>query len=185
MTTSESIGTYAKVLYDLASAAGDVDAVDAGIRTVVETVRGSVELRDALANEALPAEMKRAIVRDIFGAETAPEAVAIASLAIERGHGGALGEIAARFAEIAEAERGVVVAEVTTAIPLTDALRASVTAKLAESLGRPVSLRERVDASILGGIRVNVAGRILDGSLSSQLDAMRSTLANASQGGEA
>lgn len=185
MTTSESIGTYAKVLYDLASAAGDVDAVDAGLRTVVETVRASVELRDALANEALPAEKRRAIVRDIFSAEVAPEAVAIASLAIERGFGSALGEISARFGEIAEAERGVVVAEVTTAIPLTDALRASVTAKLTESLGRPVSLRERVDASILGGIRVNVAGRILDGSLSSQLDVMRSTLANASQGGEA
>jgi len=42
-----------------------------------------------------------------------------------------------------------------------------------------------VDASILGGIRINVAGRVLDGSLSSQLDAMRSTLGTASQGGEA
>jgi F-type H+-transporting ATPase subunit delta len=73
---------------------------------------------------------------------------------------------------------------VTTAIPLTDALRASLTEKLAAALGRPVTLRERVDGSILGGIRINVAGRVLDGSLSSQLDAMRATLSNASQGGE-
>ena len=98
--------------------------------------------------------------------EVAPEAVAIATLAVERGHGGSLGTIAERFGEIAEAERGVVVAEVTTAVPLTDALRASLTEKLAAALGRPVSLRERVDASILGGIRINVAGRVLDGSLS-------------------
>ena len=185
MTTSENIGTYARVLYDLASAADVVDAADAGLRAVVETVRGSVELRDALASEVLPAEKKRAIMVDIFSAEIAPEAVAIASLAIERGYGNALGQIAERFGEIAEAERGVVVAEVTTAVPLTDALRQSVTAKLAESLGRPVSLRERVDASILGGVRINVAGRILDGTLSSQLDTMRSTLSNASLGGEA
>jgi len=185
MTTSEGIGTYARVLFELANAAGAVDAVDAGMRKVVETLRGSVELRDAFADESLPAEKKRAIMSDIFSGSVAPEAVAIATLVIERGMGGSLATIAERFGEIAEAERGIVVAEVTTAVPLTDALRASLTEKLAKSLGRPVTLRERVDGSILGGIRINVAGRVLDGSLSSQLDAMRTTLSNASQGGEA
>jgi F-type H+-transporting ATPase subunit delta len=185
MTTSETIATYARTLFDLASAADAVDAVDAGLRTVVETIRGSVDLRDALAGDALPAERKRAIVGDLFSEAIAPEAVAIATVAIERGMGGMLDQIAERYAEIAEKERGIVVAEVTTAIPLNDALRASLTEKLTASLGRPVSLRERVDESILGGIRINVAGRVLDGSLSSQLDAMRNTLSNASQGGEA
>jgi F-type H+-transporting ATPase subunit delta len=185
MTTSETIGTYARALFELANAADSVDAVDAGMRAIVEAVRGSVELRDALADEALPAEKKRAIMGDIFAGTVAPEAVAIATVAVERGLGASLGQIAERFGEVAEKERGIVVAEVTTAVPLTDALRASLTDKLATALGRPVSLRERVDGSILGGIRINVAGRVLDGSLSSQLDAMRATLTTASQGGEA
>ncbi len=185
MTTSEGIGTYARVLFELANVADAVDAVGAGLQTIVETVVGSVELRDALADESITPEKKREIMREIFAGSVAPEAVAIAMLAIERGLGGSLGAISARFGEIAEAERGIVVAEVTTAIPLNDALRASLTEKLAAALGRPVSLRERVDEAILGGIRINVAGRVLDGSLSSQLDAMRATLSNASQGGEA
>ncbi|MDZ4169801.1 MAG: ATP synthase F1 subunit delta [Coriobacteriia bacterium] len=185
MTTSESIGTYARVLFELASAADAVDAVGAGMQTIVDTVVGSVELRDALADESITPEKKRGIVSDVFSGSVAPEAVAIAAVAIERGLGGSLGAIFARFGEIAEAQRGIVVAEVTTAIPLTDALRASLTEKLAAALGRPVALRERVDEAILGGIRINVAGRVLDGSLSSQLDAMRATLSNASQGGEA
>lgn len=184
MTTSESIGTYARVLFELAAASDSVDSVDAGMRTVVETVRGSVELRDALADESITPEKKREIVRDLFSGSMAPEAVAIASLAIERGLVASLGDIVARFGEIAEAERGIVAADITTAIPLNEALRASLTEKLAAALGRPVTLRERVDESILGGIRISVAGRVLDGSLSSQLDAMRSVLSNASQGGE-
>lgn len=185
MTTSETIGTYARALFELADAAGDVDAVDAGMRAIVETVSGSVELRDALADQALPAENKRSVMAQIFSGKVAPEAVAIATVAVERGHAGSLALIAERFGEVAEAERGIIVAEVTTAVALNDALRASLTEKLAASLGRPVSLREKVDGSILGGIRINVAGRVLDGSLSSQLDAMRSTLTTASQGGEA
>lgn len=184
MTTSESVGAYARVLFELASAADAVDAVDAGMHAVSETVRGSVELRDALSDESISAEKKREILRDLFSGPVAPEVVAIASLAIERGMSGSLGAITTRFGEIAEAERGIVVADVTTAVPLTDALRASLTEKLSATLGRPVTLRERVDGSILGGIRINVAGRVLDGSLSSQLDAMRATLSNASQGGE-
>ena len=185
MTTSETIETYARALFELASAAGDVDAVDAGFVAVVESVRGSVELRDALADTSLPAEKKRAILGDLFSGKVAPEAVAIATVLVERGLVGSLGQVAERFRQVAEAERGVVVAEVTTAVPLTDALRASITEKLTATLGRPVSLRESVNGSILGGIRINVAGRVLDGSLSSQLDAMRSTLGSASQGGEA
>lgn len=185
MTTSETLATYARALFDLATATDAVDAVDSGMRAIVETVRGSVQLRDTIADDSIPAEKKRAIMVDVFSGQVAPEAVAIASLAIERGLGGSLGIIAERFSEVAEKERGIVVADVTTAIPLTDALRASLTDKLAAVLGRPVSLRERVDGAILGGIRINVGGRVLDGSLSAQLDAMRQTLSTASQGGEA
>ena len=96
-----------------------------------------------------------------------------------------LGELARRFSEIAEAERGVVVAEVTTAIELDDALRAKLVKQIAAAVGRPVTLREQVDGSILGGIRINVAGRVLDGTVASQLDSVRQALTTARQGGEA
>lgn len=185
MTTSEITRAYARALFDLANAADAVDAADEGFRMIVETVRGSVELRDVLADSAVPAEKKRAVVRDLFADAASPEAVAIASTMVERGLSGSLGDVARVFGEIAEAERGIVVVDVTTAVPMSDDTRASLIQKLAASLGRPVSLRERVDGSILGGIRINVGGRVLDGSLSSQLDAMRAALATSSQGGEA
>jgi len=96
-----------------------------------------------------------------------------------------LGDLARAFSEIAEAERGIVVAEVTTAIALDDALRAKLVKQISAALGRPVTLRERVDEAILGGIRINVAGRVLDGTITSQLDAVRQALTTTRQGGEA
>ncbi len=185
MTTSEIIRTYARVLFDLASAVDAVDETDEGLRVIIETVRGNVELRDALSDSGIPGEKKRDIVRDLFANAVSPEAIAVAGLLVERGAAGDLSEIRRVFSEIAEQERGIVVAEVTTAIALTDGVRTTLREKLAGGLGCPVSLRERVEPSILGGIRINVAGRVLDGSLVSQLDAMRATLSNASQGGEA
>ena len=185
MTTSEIARTYARVLFDLASAADAVDAADEGLRAVAEAVRGHIDLRNTLADAGVPAAKKREILRDIFGTVVSPEVVSVVTLAVERGNTASLDEVARVFGEIAEVERGIVVAEITTAVPLDDALRASITDKLAASLGRPVTLRERVDASIVGGVVIKVAGRVLDGSLSSQLTAVRTTLSAASQGGEA
>ncbi|TLM80054.1 MAG: ATP synthase F1 subunit delta [Actinobacteria bacterium] len=183
MTTSETTGAYARALYDLAALTDSVDAADESLAAIVEAIRGNVALRDALADPAVPGEKKRAIVRDVFTAQS-PEAVAVAGLLAERGEAASIDAVAAAYREIAEKERGIVVAEVTTAVPLDEALRSSVTGKLSASLGRPVALRERVDAAVLGGIRIKVAGRVLDGTLSSQVNAMRAVLSSTPQGGE-
>jgi F-type H+-transporting ATPase subunit delta len=112
-----------------------------------------------------------------------PEALAVVTLLVERDLAALLPDVARLYGEIAEAERGIIAAEVTTAVPLDDALRASLTDKLAASLGRPVALRERVDASIVGGVVIKVAGRVLDGSVASQLEGVRRALAT-EPGGE-
>jgi len=184
MTTSEIAETYARVLFDLATVADSVDTTGEGINSVAETIRGHMDLREALIDAQVTAEKKRDVLRDIFGESASPEVLAIVTLAVDRGHTESLGQIASEFTAIAEKERGIVVADVTTAIALDDATRASIIKKLSAALDRPVTLRERVDESIVGGIVIEVAGRVLDGSMSSQLDTMRSVLSSSPQGGE-
>lgn len=185
MGTSETIETLARVLFELATVSDVVDAVDADLASVAKAVRGHVDLHQALRDTSLPVEKKRDILRDIFGEQVTPEALAIVTLMVERGMTDSLSELTRVFSETAEAKRGVIVAEVTTAIELDDALRAKLVKQISEATGRPVTLRERVDESILGGIRINVAGRVLDGTVTSQLGSVRQALITARQGGEA
>jgi len=185
MRSSELVETYARVLFDLASLNNAADAADEGLKSVVTAVRGNIDLREALSDTSIPAEKKRDVLRDIFGENVAPEALAIVTLLVDRGMTDRLGDVSRVYGEIAERERGIVVAEVTTAVPLTDELRAKLIEKLSVALDRTVSLRESVDASILGGIVIRVAGRVLDGSVTSQLKDLRLALATARQGGEA
>lgn len=184
MRSSDTAESYARALFDLAVLSDAVDAVDEGMSAIAETVRSHSGLRDTLLDAVVPGSKKREILREIFGESAAPEAVSVTSAMVERGHTRLIDDVARLFREIAERERGVVVAEVTTAVPLDDGMREKVAGKLSASLDRPVTLRERVDASILGGIVIKVAGRVLDGSLSSQLNAMRVTLSTTPQGGE-
>jgi len=185
MRTSETVETLARVLFELATLADVVDRVDEDLASVVKAVRGHVELHQALTDTSLPAEKKRDIMRELFGPVVAPETLAIVTLMVERGLVNSLGDLARLYRETAETERGVVVAEVTTAIELDDALRERLSHQIAAALGRPITLREKVDESILGGIRVNVAGRVFDGTVTSQLEGVRQALTTARQGGEA
>jgi F-type H+-transporting ATPase subunit delta len=182
MRTSDVASAYARTLFELASLADSVDETDRGLVSAAAVARGSLDLRAALTDASVPAETKRGVLREIFGDAVTPEALAVVTLLVERGHTDLLGDVAGRFGEIAETERGIVVAHVTTAVPLDDALRASLTKKLVASLGRPVSLREEVDASILGGVVIKVAGRVLDGSVVSQLAEARRTLVTVPEG---
>ena len=185
MRTSETIETLARVLFELATLADTVDAVDADLASVARSVRGHVDLHRTLTDTSLAPEKKRDILRELFGDQVTPETLAIVTLAVERGLTDSLGELARTYGETAEAERGIVVVEVTTAIELDDALREKLIGQLSDAIDRPVTLRERVDRSIVGGIRINVAGRVLDGTVTSQLAGVRQALATARQGGEA
>jgi F-type H+-transporting ATPase subunit delta len=184
MPSNDTASAYARALFELASLSGSVDAADVSLATVVAAVRGELDLREALTDTSVPVEAKRAVLREIFGSDVTPEALAIVTLLVERDLAELLADVARIYAEIAEAERGIVAADVTTAVPLDDALRASLTDKLAASLGRPVSLREHVDAGIVGGVVIKVAGRVLDGSVASQLEGVRRALST-DPGGEA
>jgi len=67
-------------------------------------------------------------------------------------------------------------AEVTSALPLTDAEQQAVRKDVIAKLGENATLSFRVDPAILGGLIVRVGDKILDGSVSGKLEELRQTL---------
>jgi F-type H+-transporting ATPase subunit delta len=183
MSSSDAAYTHARALFDLAVLSDSVDAADEGLDTAIRAVRAHAGLRDALAEPSVPAEKKREVLREIFESEVTPEVLAMVTLVVDTGHLELLEEVKRHFREISEAERGMVVADVTTAVGLSDGLRDSLIDKLKSALGRPVTLRERIDPSIVGGIVINVGGKVLDGSVALQLGEARAALARTESGG--
>ncbi len=67
-------------------------------------------------------------------------------------------------------------AEVTSALPLTQDEQVAVRGEILQKLGSAGSVSFRVDPSILGGLVVRVGDRVVDGSLSGQLEDLRQSL---------
>jgi F-type H+-transporting ATPase subunit delta len=95
----------------------------------------------------------------------------------QRGDLGLLPEIVTalqvRMARAGEAKTPV---EVVSALPLTEAERAALAAKLADQYGAGLEFAYRVDPAILGGLVIRVGDKLIDGSVASKLAAMKQAL---------
>jgi F-type H+-transporting ATPase subunit delta len=103
----------------------------------------------------------------------------LATILISKNNFGLIVAVCADFQDILDDYRGIQKAEVTTAVPLDE----KGTLKLAEYLeaitGKKIILTLKVDPQIIGGIIARVAGKIIDGSTSTQLAALRNDFASA------
>ncbi len=181
--SKQIVATYAVVLFDAASSESAVDVVGTQLEDAVRIIRGHAELRDALLGESAPAAVRASVAREVF-ASMHPVLVTTLAVLAERGEMSMLSSIVEGYGQVAEARRDTVAVEVTTVVELTDVLRDAIKAKLSADFGKDVVLREKIDASIIGGVVISASGRRLDASIASQLEAARVTLSTAHTGGD-
>ncbi len=98
---------------------------------------------------------------------------------LEKGKLDELEDVSIEYQRLMDSYHGVEgaeIAEVTTAIPLDEGDMLELGKKLTEILGRPVVIKAKVDSSIVGGIRIMVGDKLIDGSLRHRLDMLSKEL---------
>lgn len=186
LVIKETVDTYAQVLLDAANAAGGQEAVlevRDQLEVVTKALRSNIDLQVALAEKAYTPEQREELVRNVFTGMH-PALVDVLLVMSERDDLELANRVYAAFDGLIEEKLGVVVVDVTTAVPLDDALRETISNKAVQDLGKKVVLRERVDKSILGGIIMSASGRRIDASIATQLDTARTVLKTTTDGGE-
>jgi F-type H+-transporting ATPase subunit delta len=135
-------------------------------------------LSRALTSPAIPVTVKRDIVLAVIDAvgSVPVEVRRMMAMLAERDRLAELPELAAAFSDQLMDANRVLRADVVTAVPLSDASRAALTATLGRATGKSVTLHERVDPSIIGGVIARVGSFVYDASLTRQLDRMREQL---------
>jgi len=168
---------YARALLELGQETNSLDSLIADLERAAATFAESAELRAALGNPLLSREAKNAIVTDVAVAlGITGNAKNTLRLLVDRQRIDALPSIAARLRELVDREKGVLVAEVTTATRLSQGFYDRLKGDLEKHTGKSVSLRTSEDTSLIGGVVVRVGDTIIDGSLKSRLDSLKQSL---------
>lgn len=79
-------------------------------------------------------------------------------------------ELVVRMIEQELADRGIVIAEVTSAHPLDETMKERIEQLLDT---KTLYLREKIDSGVLGGIRIDTPGKRLDATLAHKITALR------------
>lgn len=168
---------WATALLEIGSESGQLEQLVDEIFRTAEIYEGSAELRSALANPLLSVQAKQEIVGELAGrlglGAVAKNAL---GLLVHRRRMPALPAIAARLREMADERRGLLRAEVLTAMPLPEEYFTKLQRELERITGRRIALDRKLDPSLICGVVARVGDTVYDGSLISRIRQMKESM---------
>ena len=150
-----------------------------GLEDVVTAAAEVPELRELLRNPQLDPRARAAALEDVLalGDQLLRNFLLVL---VDKGRIGQLEVIAEEFERLVAEQEGVLSAELTTAVELSDDDERRLLQQIETASGRKVEATRHVDPGLIGGIVLQVGSHRLDASVRGRLDRLRRALVGAS-----
>ncbi|MFQ5855396.1 MAG: ATP synthase F1 subunit delta [Anaerolineae bacterium] len=143
-------------------------------------IKERIERRDlvtALDDPVKPFDEKKPLLEDVLGSDIDRRARNFVYTLASNSDVSMLDEIISDYERLLrQGAFELPLAQVTTAIPLTDTEREAIEQRLYRRFGEEVEVNYRVDPSIIGGVTIQIGDKYIDGSVATKLGAMRERL---------
>ena len=167
---------YARALFDAARDENRLEPVRDDVARLAQAVAEVPELRELLRNPQLDPRAKAAALEDLLeGGDKIVRNFVL--LLADKGRAGIFEEIAREFELLIAEHEGIVHAELTTAVELSDKEARDLLEQIEQAAGRKVEATRSVDPSLIGGIVLQVGSHRLDASVRGRLERLRRELA--------
>jgi F-type H+-transporting ATPase subunit delta len=160
---------YAEALFNQAKAADVVDLIESDLGLITYSFETIPSLEEAIVSPLIPAFKKREIVTSVFQNKVHELTLYYLYLLIDHRREEAIKHTEAEYIRLANEARGILAAEVTSAVELTEEEVVRLKQKLSEHTGKRVDIMVNVDPSIIGGLIVRIGDTVMDGSISGHL----------------
>ena len=163
---------YAKAVLSLATDRNSAGAVNADMKLIANTIAESKELSNALQSPVIGASLKKSVLLEVFKT-TNKTTLSLIDTLVTNNRIAILGDVASKYTQLFDEAKGIQVATVTTAIPLTDTLKKQVLAKAKELTGKDIEVNSIVDENILGGFILRIGDIQYNASIANQLNKLK------------
>ncbi|MDI7775785.1 F0F1 ATP synthase subunit delta [Asticcacaulis sp. EMRT-3] len=171
---------YARAAFDLAGDNKVLDKVQKDVAALKGLLEQSAELRAFLTSHVYKSDVKLngllAVAEKLKLQDLTKRTLGVLAANRRLDH---LFPFITAFGRLYAAHKGIVSAEVTTAVALTEPQAEDLKKTLAKALGHQADIDTRVDPAILGGLKVRVGSRLFDASLKTKLDSLKFALKRA------
>jgi len=178
--TSGVAGRYATALFDLANEAGALDSIEAELNALKAMIGASPDFRNFLKSPVYgQADQMSAITALADKAGLGVLTANFLKLVAANRRLFALEDMIRAFTELAANARGEVKAEAVSAAPLSDEQEKALRHEIEAMVGKAVNLETRVDSELLGGLIVKVGSQMIDASLKTKLNRLKTVMKEA------
>ena len=167
---------YSKAIFEIAQEGKTIDAWLGDLQRMA-AMASVPEFADVMGNPRFSFESKSKLLANYLKGIN-PKALNLASILVRKGNFNIVKDIFADYQTLLDQYNGIAQAKVTTAMPMDENQKTKVAGNLAKLTGKKVVISNNVDPRIIGGMVARVDGIIIDGSTSSQLNALNNIFIN-------
>lgn len=167
---------YTRPLFDLAVEGRSLEAVGAEVKTMSELFRNVPLLAEFLDNPNLPRSDKLNTLQKAYDHPWSKYFANFMDLVLRKGRQEILPDVWDVFRQLWEEHEAQLDVTVTSAVELTDQQRRSLEAALAKRTGKKIILKNRLDRSVLGGLRIQIGHELVDATVAGKLQALKEAL---------
>ncbi|HLI51738.1 MAG TPA: ATP synthase F1 subunit delta [Thermomicrobiaceae bacterium] len=168
---------YAQAAFDIAKQQNELDRWERDLNQLSQALTGDA-VAEFFENPVVPVAAKQEAIEKALPNPDQRYVRNLALLLLERGRLGQLPDVVSDFHSLVLQERGIAIAGVTTAVPLTEKEQSELRDRLSKMVGKTIELRPSVDPNIIGGLVVRIGDNLIDGSIRTQLSQLRNQMVN-------
>jgi F-type H+-transporting ATPase subunit delta len=174
---TDTVGrVYAEALLELAQGQNAVDELADEIQQLLPVIASGGELDRLLTNPAISDAERGKIIQAVFEGKVSGLLYNMLRLLSDKGRLGSLPQVAAGYLLAVAEQRGQVDVEAFVANELDPETAKAVADQIGQALGKTVTLRQKVDPSLIGGLKIKVGDQLIDASVASQLRSMKNKM---------
>ena len=171
------ISEYGKALFLLTEECGATEAVYSEVNTVYSLLEKTGEYAKLLDTPAVSAEEKCALIEEAFGSFN-ENLVNLIKLLSDKHLIFRFADVYTEFTRLYDESRGIERVVAISAVALTNQQLGTLSEKLARQTGKRIVIKNEIDPSLLGGVKLRYLGMQLDGSVKARLDSFEAGLKN-------
>lgn len=168
---------YAEAMVDVAISRNEVESIDNDLRVFAETMKASRELYDVFASPIVSKSDKLSLLNALIARLNTGQMTANllrTMLTHYRLH--YVAEVYEQFRRKMNERKGLIVAEVATAVQVGASEQAKLGRTLEQMTGKRVEFKFNTDPSLIGGVVTRIGSVVYDGSVRTQLQAIKERL---------
>lgn len=170
---------YAEALMSIAQSNNVADKFDSDVRSLLNLLKESQPLQKFFANPFIDAEDKKGVISKILSDDTNPIFRNFLMLLVDRRRITLVEDIGQEYLAKLRELNQTVLAEVISAVPLTDEQKQTIKEKVKSMTdAREVELDSKINSDIIGGVIIKVGSQVIDSSLRGQLRRLSLSLNN-------